>query len=572
MGNRVGKLDCFSGDVSGRHQGISINHSQPLDVDLGHSFCYIKPDSSKFYSDQSVVPFHTISGACISANTYTPLTTTLIDPFSCTNTTAFDKCSSFESSHSFASIPLQPIFDQTAAVLSSGPIEKGLLSGSIERSCAEKNQSNDFLTRSKPKGIMKTLKKAISKSSMFSGNKKVVCCSHNRSTGSNDLSNQASQVDDDEEGIDVLQNHNVEWAHGKAGEDRVHVVVSEEHGWVFVGIYDGFNGPDATEFLLGNLYSNVYKELKGLLWDEKSENLADGACLNSNKATPGFSMSGPEGISSVKHSDVLKALSEALRKTEESFLDITDMMLMDNSELALMGSCVLVMLMKGDDVYLMNVGDSRAVLGQKLHLETIDEKKSTDLEIFKFDAFSKISSLTASQLTFDHCTSVQEEVKRIKREHLDDSSAIVKNRVKGSLSVTRAFGAGFLKKPTWNNALLEMFKINYVGDSPYLSCSPSLCYHRLGPKDRFLILSSDGLYQYLTNEQAVAQVEVFTSLFPEGDPAQHLVEEILIRAAKRAGLKFNELLAIPSGDRRKYHDDVSIIVISFEGRIWRSSV
>lgn len=90
-------------------------------------------------------------------------------------------------------------------------------------------------------------------------------------------------------------------------------------------------------------------------------------------------------------------------------------------------------------------------------------------------------------------------------------------------------------QPKWNNALLEMFRINYVGDSPYLSCSPSLCYHRLGTKDRFLILSSDGLYQYLTNEQAVAQVEVFMSLFPEGDPAQHLVEEVLIRAAKKAG-------------------------------------
>jgi hypothetical protein len=32
------------------------------------------------------------------------------------------------------------------------------------------------------------------------------------------------------------------------------------------------------------------------------------------------------------------------------------------------------------------------------------------------------------------------------------------------------------------------------------------------------------------------------------------------------------LLAIPRGDRRHYHDDVSIIVISFHGRIWRSSV
>lgn len=39
-----------------------------------------------------------------------------------------------------------------------------------------------------------------------------------------------------------------------------------------------------------------------------------------------------------------------------------------------------------------------------------------------------------------------------------------------------------------------------------------------------------------------------------------------------AGLRFNELLNILQEDRRKYHDDVSVIVISFEGRIWRSAV
>lgn len=100
------------------------------------------------------------------------------------------------------------------------------------------------------------------------------------------------------------------------------------------------------------------------------------------------------------------------------------------------------------------------------------------------------------------------------------------------------------------------------------------------------------------------------TLFPEGDPAQHLVEEVLFRAAKKAGkipyhfqttlylknifhfpvvgmnnsfliiilvfitagMDFHELLDIPQGDRRRYHDDVSVIIISFEGRIWRSSM
>lgn len=91
-------------------------------------------------------------------------------------------------------------------------------------------------------------------------------------------------------------------------------------------------------------------------------------------------------------------------------------------------------------------------------------------------------------------------------------------------------------QPKWNNALLEMFRIEYVGASPYITCLPYLKHHRLSPKDKYLILSSDGLYQYLTNEEAVAEVELFLTLQPEGDPAQHLVEEVLFRAAKEAGI------------------------------------
>lgn len=37
-------------------------------------------------------------------------------------------------------------------------------------------------------------------------------------------------------------------------------------------------------------------------------------------------------------------------------------------------------------------------------------------------------------------------MQRIREEHPDDALAIVNDRVKGSLRVTRAFGAGFLKQ------------------------------------------------------------------------------------------------------------------------------
>lgn len=407
---------------------------------------------------------------------------------------------------------------------------------------------------------------------------------------SNNLSSEMSLDENDDVGNESFGSQNVQWAQGKAGEDRVHIVVSEEHGWVFVGIYDGFNGPDATDFLLNNLYSNVSKELKGLLWCEKGESCENTINNSSSKSLDSkervdlnkklrekLSNLGPDGVAgnnsmTVNHVGIKKALSEALRKTEASYLEIADMMLMENPELALMGSCVLVMVMKGNDVYLMNVGDSRAVLAQKADSDSQAGKmrKDNDESLYGYE-YDYEHNLNARQLTVDHSTSIREEVRNIKNAHPDDALAVFNDRVKGSLKVTRAFGAGFLKQPKWNNALLEMFRIDYIGTSPYITCSPYICHHRLEPKDKFLILSSDGLYQYFTNEEAVSEVEFFMSTFPEGDPAQHLVEEVLFRAAKKAGMDFHELLAIPQGDRRRYHDDVSIIIISFEGRIWRSS-
>ena len=90
-------------------------------------------------------------------------------------------------------------------------------------------------------------------------------------------------------------------------------------------------------------------------------------------------------------------------------------------------------------------------------------------------------------------------------------------------------------QPRWNKALLEVFRVSYVGTSPYITCRPFLRHHRLGSRDKFMIFSSDGLYDYFTNDEVVAQVEAFTARHPDEDPAKYLSHEILLRAANQAG-------------------------------------
>ncbi|XP_020107992.1 probable protein phosphatase 2C 4 [Ananas comosus] len=619
MGNGLAKLSpCIPVADDGRRRHVSVASEPFPDDGLGGSF-------------------FSISGAAISANPSTPLSTSaeLLNELTCSS------AASFESSRSFASVPLQPLPRFSASLswplsgpvsdhlperaVVSGPLEPrpALFSGPLDRPSPSHSSSSSVSSRlhrsvsqiiaerravrsrrsaanlSFLRGLTRAVARAVAPASKL-----------RRSHDPHPHPMKPKPHGAEEPCFAEARGASVQWAQGKAGEDRVHVVVSEEHGWVFVGIYDGFNGPDATDYLLSNLYSAVHGELRGLLWEQHQRDGHDGDdgddhlhlhCCDEERQSLGACLKSAWGEErsdldrklqaqlrksnsglSVQHRKVLRAVSQALRKTEEAYLNAADKMLAKNPELALMGSCLLVLLMKGEDVYIMNVGDSRAVLAQKSEpdLTGILGKATQDLERFKLEMLreleayemDELSGLTAMQLTLDHSTSVDDEVRRIRHEHPEDPSSVVNGRVKGSLKVTRAFGAGYLKQPKWNKALLERFRVDYVGTAPYITCNPFLRYHRLTPKDRFLILSSDGLYQYFTNEEVVAQVGMFAANNPEGDPAQYLVEQVLLQAASKAGMDFHELIEIPQGERRLYHDDVSIIIISLEGRIWRSSV
>uniref|UniRef100_A0A6V7QUA2 protein-serine/threonine phosphatase n=1 Tax=Ananas comosus var. bracteatus TaxID=296719 RepID=A0A6V7QUA2_ANACO len=615
MGNGLAKLSpCIPVADDGRRRHVSVASEPFPDDGLGHSFCYLPhntPPADAADADAAAAEggggsFFSISGAAISANPPSPLLGVALGPLS-------GPVSDHLPERAVVSGPLEP-----RPALFSGPLDRpspshsssssvsSRLHRSVSQIIAERRavrSRRSAANLSFLRGLTRAVARAVAPASKL-----------RRSHDPHPHPMKPKPHGAEEPCYAEARGASVQWAQGKAGEDRVHVVVSEEHGWVFVGIYDGFNGPDATDYLLSNLYSAVHGELRGLLWEQHQRDGHDGdgdgddgddhlhlhccdeerqslgACLKSawdeerselDRKLQAQLRKSNSGLS-VQHRKVLRALSQALRKTEEAYLDAADKMLAKNPELALMGSCLLVLLMKGEDVYIMNVGDSRAVLAQKSEpdLTGILGKATQDLERFKLEMLreleayemDELSGLTAMQLTLDHSTSVDDEVRRIRHEHPEDPSSVVNGRVKGSLKVTRAFGAGYLKQPKWNKALLERFRVDYVGTAPYITCNPFLRHHRLTPKDRFLILSSDGLYQYFTNEEVVAQVGMFAANNPEGDPAQYLVEQVLLQAASKAGMDFHELIEIPQGERRLYHDDVSIIIISLEGRIWRSSV
>ncbi|KAF7056209.1 hypothetical protein CFC21_063636 [Triticum aestivum] len=601
MGNGISKNTCFSGETYA--PAVS---SDPVPGDIhGHSFKYV-PMAVAFDKSpmanvlSSKTPLFSLFGAAINAN---QATSSSIPSFRLLNELMVPQSSvcTVKSSCSSAAAPVQAqptrlsfsghFLDSSGTVspisnqLSRRPFMSGMLDHSFSSSSpfvSHRDSVSHLMVEHGAIGSQCCNEQPLKKSLATVGSRLDFSVPRNNllSKGPTEVSNMDSFGDGGHRSPPI---DNVQWAQGMAGEDRFQVAVSEERGWVFVGIYDGFFGPDATDYLFANLHVAVHHALKGVLSDniqcnEPTTNSGNLFSLNGGNHSPEFERkpakrgrtehpeknnSAMSGGSPTMHQRVLGALAWALRETEEAFFKAAEEGAADNPEIGLMGSCVLVMLMKGENVYVMNVGNSRAVLARRPepNLDNILGKATEkDLQQLKAEIMDGLQSV---QLNAEHSTSVEEEVKRIKAEHID-RNAIIHGRVKGKLNITRAFGAGYLKEPKWNSMLLACFKIDYIGKDPYINCIPSLHHHRIGPNDKFLVLSSDGLYQYFTNKEVVDEVEMFTAAYPKGNPAEHLIREVLLRAARKAGMDYHELLNISYDERRRYHDDVSIIVISFK--------
>lgn len=243
----------------------------------------------------------------------------------------------------------------------------------------------------------------------------------------------------------------VQIAGGAAGEDRVQAVCSEENGWVFCSIYDGFNGRDAADFLAGTLYESIgfYLSLLDLQKNQQNhstlnESSTDGSLLyfledgsfeeklslKSNIIKDSTDVS--EEVTVIPCTGVLDNLQRALAQAESEFLNMVEQEMDERPDLVSVGSCVLVVLLHGKDLYTLNLGDSRAVLATSEGIHT-DDNVDND-------------TLVAVQLTDSHSVDNETEHMQLLHDHPDDPSTIVDGRVKGKLRLTRAFGVGYLKK------------------------------------------------------------------------------------------------------------------------------
>lgn len=96
--------------------------------------------------------------------------------------------------------------------------------------------------------------------------------------------------------------------------------------------------------------------------------------------------------------------------------------------------------------------------------------------------------------------------------------------------------------------------------------TPDITHIRVdAAEDKFLILATDGLWDFVSDKEAVHLVASLKG----GDgrekaAAQALVELALLKAAAECGMSVEELKRLPPGRaRRSRHDDTTVVVMYF---------
>ncbi|KAJ8560438.1 hypothetical protein K7X08_022298 [Anisodus acutangulus] len=194
---------------------------------------------------------------------------------------------------------------------------------------------------------------------------------------------------------------------GAAGEDRIQAVCSEENDSLFCAIYDGFNGRDAADFLAGMLYETIRHYLGLLDWDGLPYLEVEKSCTTFKQR-------------------VLNSLEQAIIQAENDFLHMVEQEMDNRPDLVSIGSCVLVVILLGKNMYVLNAGDSRAVLATYG-----DQGFGTNSD----------GQLQAVQLT-----------------------------------------------KSMNDALMGILRVRNTISPPYISVQPSLTVHEISSSDHFVVL------------------------------------------------------------------------------------
>ena len=250
------------------------------------------------------------------------------------------------------------------------------------------------------------------------------------------------------------------------------------------------------------------------------------------------------------------------------------------------GSCVLLAVREENSIVVANAGDCRAVLGRvdaSVGEEEIIEVGGKGVMFPFFNGFPSNSTpfsypanviFNAIQITNDHNSKMAVEKERLAREHPNEENIVVCKRpdscyVKGRLQPTRAIGDLYLKFDEFNALPPDEHHLKTRGrhipapyTPPYVMTRPEVHSLTLQPKrDAFLILATDGVWDFLSCQEAVDAVGEAIKEGKGGEASKRVVLATLKKAALEADISLQELTELPKHTRRKIFDDTTATVL-----------
>jgi len=247
--------------------------------------------------------------------------------------------------------------------------------------------------------------------------------------------------------------------------------------------------------------------------------------------------SGPQGVTE-------DAIRNAFAATEGAFIAEVSRQFETQPDVATVGACCLVGVVHDRTLFVANLGDSRAVLGKKVGRGN--------------------GQIVAEQLSSEHNANMEDVRQELMAEHPDDPQIVALKhgvwRVKGIIQVSRSLGDAYLKDSKFNTELIKpKFRVSEPFSRPIMSADPSIVSRSLQPSDCFIIFASDGLWEHLSNQEAV---EIVHSNQRAGS-AKRLIKAALQEAARKREMRYSDLMRIDKKVRRHFHDDITVIVLFF---------
>lgn len=222
----------------------------------------------------------------------------------------------------------------------------------------------------------------------------------------------------------------------------------------YFAVYDGHGGDHCSTHLQDKFHGHLFKELTkglGVLRSSKPEVVK--AVSKRSKRSP-------------RQFVIHKALNDTCKAVDKALLrECLAKQLAD-------GSCAISVLVEGNVAWVMNVGDSRAVLARRKPVGK-EGKKEGPLPV------------RTVRLSTDHTPVLVKEKQRIEKS---GGFVDAEGRVCGRLAVSRSFGDTNVKKKG-------------------VVSQPDIAKFTLSSKDKFMLIACDGLWSVFSPEDAVAFVD-----------------------------------------------------------------